>query len=1056
MQDPLYDAARILFLSLMLLVAAGSQDAASAVSSRQLTDSQAPYQSVRNVEISPDSQWATYTGLVDDLNVRHLFSVPTAGGVATQLTERSVLNSKITADSARIVFLGDDIHPGQHDLFSIPIGGGVATRLTDVHAAGDGSLLTAWDLSATGSRVVYRGRLSSGAPFELFSVSVMGGPATRLNGDLVAGGEITSVVLSHDGTTVVYRADQQMDGSFEIFSVPVEGGAATRLNTPLGPGRSVNSFTISPDDSRVLYTADRDTDDVFELYSVPLLGGSSGKLSAPLVNGGNVTEALFTPDGSRVIYRADGDTDETFELYAVASQGGSVVKVNGPLVQGGDVLTNFSAASWLVDESSQWVVYRADQDIDGVVELFSSPLTGGAVQKLSPPMVSGGNVDDGLITHQGRVVFRADAEVDFYHELFSAELDGGSVIKLNDPLMPRIDAFDEVREGFLASSGEVYYIAPQETVVGGVYRVPINGGSPSRLSLAADLITGFQLSPDGGVLFYTAAVVSGRLALFRRSTAGLGEHLQLSAPSNLVRGFVLQIDRSLSTGRIVYSGTQDLYRPELFSLDPEDQQPLRLSDPRVAGGLWETFVLSPDGSRLVYLAEQDTAGTPELYSTSVTGGEVVKLNIPPAEGGGALFRLPEPFTPDGQTVVYKAYQGPDPACGILYVGFELFSVGSQGGVARTLYSPPEPCGDIFDFRIDPTGSFVVFSTFDWNGGPTRLFSVPVSGGPAVDLNPSGNATLFKDEIYATADGSRVIFKGSVGGETTRQLYSVPIAGGDLVRLNDLLPEGGSLSDFRLSSDGLQVVYRASQVLGETARLYSVSVEGGPVTELSGAMVEGGSVSRSFAISPSFGRVVFSADRETDGLIELYSVSLAGGPVSKLSHGLAPGDQVDDFAISEDAEHVVYRVRRAQDTYPELYRAPLAGGPAVRLSHPLTAGESITLFEINAQGSHVLYQVVQTAGDSGVFYRVPVTGGQALRFSSSSVRVDDDVRPGEYWFSPDGSQLLYAGTPDGDLAEEMFLAEELDLFLDGFESGGTGRWSSTTDASNGPPTAKSME
>ncbi len=1044
--------AKPLLALLLSLFAVYSPQAASAVTTRQMTDSQAIFQSVRDVEISPDGQWAIYTGFREEPNVRLLFSVPTAGGVATQLAERPVLISKITADSSRAVYVGDDDNPGQYDLFSIPIGGGVATQLSDVHIGGDGGILTTWDLSAEGSRVVYRARLSSDDPYELFSVSVTGGPSTRLNDDLVTGGEITSVALSHDGTRVVYRADQESDGKFEIFSVPLGGGIVTRLNSPLIAGRTVKRFTIGPDDASVLYIADQDSDDVFELYRVPLTGGSSSKLSGALVSGGNVTEALFAPDGGHVVYRADGDTDDMYELYAVPSLGGSVVKVSGPLVAGGDVEFNSSRISWLVDESSQWVAYLADQDTDHVTELYAGPLAGGQVNKLSPPMMNGSDVAAGLITHQGHVVFRANTEVglfhggpitELYHELYSSALSGGPAIKLNTPMMRRINSFSEIGDLFQVHSGEVFYIAPQETVVAEAYRVAITGGSPIRLNIPTAAVLSFQLSPDGSSFFYTGAVIPGRSHLFQRPTSSPGEHLQLSAPSSFVRGLTDQIEMSTPTGQIVFSGSQETLKSELFSLPLQGGQPLRLSDTMVVGGHLDSFVLSPDGTRLVYLADQDTAGSTELYSTSVTGGDVVKLSIPPADGGGALFRLTEPFTPDGQTVVYKAYQGPDPDCGLLYVKFELFSVASQGGAARTLYSPQGKCEDIFEFKIDSTGSFVVFTTFVYKEGTTKLFSVPVTGGTVVELNPLGRVSFFEDGFEITADGTRVVFEGRVEGDEEDQLYSVPIGGGEVVRLNDFLPAGGRLSDFGLSSDGQRAVYRASQVLFEQPHLlYSVSVEGGPTTELSGTMVDGGGVGR-FAISSSFGRVIFSADRETDGVVELYSVSLAGGPVSKLSNELASGDQVDEFIISEDSEHVVYRVRRTQDDYPELYSAPLGGGPAVLLSHPLTVGESIDLFEINAQGSHVLYYVEQAAEDSGAFYRVPMAGGQAIRFSSSSIRISDQfLRPDEHWFSSDGSSLLYAGTLDGDFSEEVYLAEELDLFLDGFESGSTDQWSAT--------------
>ncbi len=47
------------------------------------------------------------------------------------------------------------------------------------------------------------------------------------------------------------------------------------------------------------------------------------KLNMPLPAGGSVVEFRITPDGSRVVYRADQDVDNVFELYSVPVQGGS-------------------------------------------------------------------------------------------------------------------------------------------------------------------------------------------------------------------------------------------------------------------------------------------------------------------------------------------------------------------------------------------------------------------------------------------------------------------------------------------------------------------------------------------------------------------------------------------------------------------------------------------------------------------------------------------------------------------------------------------------------------
>ena len=52
-----------------------------------------------------------------------------------------------------------------------------------------------------------------------------------------------------------------------------------------------------------------------ELYDAPLAGGSPTKLNRPLISGGYVGSFQVSPDSSQVVYRADQDTDGVDELY---------------------------------------------------------------------------------------------------------------------------------------------------------------------------------------------------------------------------------------------------------------------------------------------------------------------------------------------------------------------------------------------------------------------------------------------------------------------------------------------------------------------------------------------------------------------------------------------------------------------------------------------------------------------------------------------------------------------------------------------------------------------
>ena len=64
---------------------------------------------------------------------------------------------------------------------------------------------------------------------------------------------------------VVYSADQDTDNVTELYSVPLLGGSTTKLNGAFVSGGNLLSFQLSPNGSRVVYWADQDTDGVTAL-----------------------------------------------------------------------------------------------------------------------------------------------------------------------------------------------------------------------------------------------------------------------------------------------------------------------------------------------------------------------------------------------------------------------------------------------------------------------------------------------------------------------------------------------------------------------------------------------------------------------------------------------------------------------------------------------------------------------------------------------------------------------------------------------------------------------
>jgi hypothetical protein len=95
----------------------------------------------------------------------------------------------------------------------------------------------------------------------------------------------------------------------------------------------------------------------------PLQAATNVKISGVMPPFGDANSFRISPDGRYAVYLADQDTDGVFELYRVLLGGGSPVRLN-PLLPFGRNVTSFR-----ISPDSGRVLYIADQVTD---EFFSS------------------------------------------------------------------------------------------------------------------------------------------------------------------------------------------------------------------------------------------------------------------------------------------------------------------------------------------------------------------------------------------------------------------------------------------------------------------------------------------------------------------------------------------------------------------------------------------------------------------------------------------------------------------------------------------------------------
>lgn len=440
---------------------------------------------------------------------------------------------------------------------------------------------------------VYSAQQDTAGVYELYLVDIENpGDSTKLNGTLVAGGNVFNIAAGAGGEQVIYRADQDTDEVFELYLVDIGSPEdSVKLSGGLTAGGSVFGFEVSPDGSRVLYRADQDTDGVTELYLAEVaVPGAAVKANDTLVADGDVlASATFSPDGTQLIYSADQEIDGLPELYLVdVANPGVSTKLSGAMVAGGTI----APFSFGFSPDGGAVAYIADQDTNNVNELYlvevASP---GESQKLSDTLVANGNVEHFAFSPNGaQVVYAADQDTNDALELYLVDLATPEVsMKLSDTLVAggnvsTIFAFD-------AGGARVIYRADQDTdEVPELYVVDTNTPGAS-MKLNETLVAGgevsfdFAFTPDG-----TAAV---------------------------------------------YGAEQDADDVrELYLVDAATPgASSKLSAPLVAGGMTTSFAFTPDGTEVVYFADQDTDDVFEIYLTDIAApGVATRLNSPLAAG----------------------------------------------------------------------------------------------------------------------------------------------------------------------------------------------------------------------------------------------------------------------------------------------------------------------------------------------------------------------------------------------------------------------------------------
>ena len=389
-----------------------------------------------------------------------------------------------------------------------------------------------------------------------------GGPSIPL----VDGLDYAGVSVTQDGRRAVVTFGASWTDS-KVISVPVDGGPVTTiLDVPRGSW--VPAMSLTPDDRTIVLTVERDSDPnpAYELLAVPVLGGTARSVAQGVPASWSFELA---PQGRRVIFVSASPLNE---LWSADLDSGPPVRLHPPLAPGGAV------TGWSFSPDGSRVVFRAEQELDGVAELYVVPAGGGTPMKLSVPQVAGTSCTSHAITPDGTRV--------------------------------------------------VYHIGGSPGAGGTLYSVPIDGGTSSVVA-SVERIGAMALSPDGSRAVYVKAVIGSVPSLWSAA-------LPAGPATELVGSFYEGFRFAGSSGRVVYAGGAPY---GVRSIPIAGGASVMLSDPAASIAAWS---VSGDGSWVVYRTAEGTlhsvpvVGGSPVQLSPLGAGKVREYGIAP-DGSAVVF-----------------------------------------------------------------------------------------------------------------------------------------------------------------------------------------------------------------------------------------------------------------------------------------------------------------------------------------------------------------------------------------------------------------------------------
>jgi hypothetical protein len=515
-------------------------------------------------------------------------------------------------------------------------------------------------------------------------------------------------------------------------------------------------------------------------------GGSGGS-----GDDGGSDAAIFPP----VVFMADKSSDGIIELYASSDDGTDIIKLSETMVFNGDVV------DFNVSPNGIWVAYVADQDKNGLFELYVVPVdkdSGDDAVKISGIPMAGDGVKEtatGRYAFQwapdtSRVAYLADQTTPGVIELYSNTPVGNSQTTIRLSILPGTgrDVEDFAWSPNLENQPLIAYLADQQTLdVIELYTTSPTASSSQKINngLGPGLpsgrnVTVFKWAPDAQRIAFIADKSLGNFQLYTTFPTTTDD-VPVSG-SLAVANDVLNFKWSPDSTRLAYlvlSATPDF---QLLTTPNDSLASISISSD-IEDGAESNYGWSWDSSLIAFIADEDTADVFELYTSDpLASSPTTKVSGALATGGDVTsFK----WAPAELLIAYTADQ-------LLNNKIELFTTNP----------------------------------------PPAITIIPVSGGslPGVVVNR---------DFEWSPDSSMIAYRANQDDPNKVELYSTDPAGTENNRVSGTLPSGGDVDEFKWNDDDPEpsIGYLANQISVSVIELFASLVDGSENTRLSSDLVD---------------------------------------------------------------------------------------------------------------------------------------------------------------------------------------------------------------------------